>query len=168
MASEASTADGRPGPSHAGTGHLESAENTRFPDRPPRVRGRPPNNRDVIQNVDARITELTAVVAQMAAALNQANGMCVLSATQEHGTNIPRPNGRREEPNQSRATAQDRRSGGTRNQRGSQSRNHGSRGPIASGPRSENIAPREVVASSGHTSHHESSNHRDLRDHLNN
>ena len=63
---------------------------------------------------------------------------------------------------------QDRRSGGTRNQRGSQSRNHGSRGPRANGPRLENTAPREVVASSGHISHHESSNHRDLRDHLNN
>ena len=121
MASEASTADGRPGPSHAGTGHLESAENTRFPDRPPRVRGRPPNNRDAIQNVDARITELTAVVAQMAAALNQANEVRVPGATQEHGVNIPRADGRREGPNQSRATAQDRRSGGTHNRRGSQS-----------------------------------------------
>ena len=70
MASEASTADGRPGPSHAGTDHLELADNTRIPERPLRARGRPPNNRDAIQNVDARITELTAVVAQMVAALN--------------------------------------------------------------------------------------------------
>ena len=92
MASEASTADGRPGPSHAGTGHLD---------------------------VDARITELTAVVAPMAAALNQANEVRVPSATQEHGANIPRADGRREGPNQSRATAQDRRSGGTHNRRGS-------------------------------------------------
>ena len=99
MASEASTADGRPRPSHAGTGHLESADNTRLPDRLPRVRSRPPNNRDAIQNVNNRITELTAVVAQMAAALNQKNEMPIPSITQEHGANIPRPNGRREEPN---------------------------------------------------------------------
>ena len=101
MASEASIADGRPVPSHTGTGNLESAKNTRFPDRPPHVRGCPPNNRDAIQNVDAHITELTTVVAQMAAALNQANEVRVPSAMQEHGTNIPRVTGRREEPNQS-------------------------------------------------------------------
>ena len=101
MAREASTVDGRPRPSHAGTGHLESADNTRLPNRLPRVRSRPPNNRDAIQNVDARITELTVIVAQMAAALNQAIRMRVLSATQEHGVNIPRLNGRRKEPNQS-------------------------------------------------------------------
>ena len=70
MASEASTADGRPRSSHAGTGHLESVDNTQLPDRLPRVRGRPLNNRDAIQNVDARIMELTTVVAQMAATLN--------------------------------------------------------------------------------------------------
>ena len=63
MANEASTANGRPGPSHARIGHLESADNTRLPDKPPCARGRPPNNRDVIQNVDARITKLTTVVA---------------------------------------------------------------------------------------------------------
>ena len=108
MASEASTADGRPGPSHAGIDHLESANNTRLPDRLPRVRSRPPNNRDAIQNVNNRITELTAVVARMAAALNQANEVRVLGATQEHNANIPRADGRREGPNQSRATAQDR------------------------------------------------------------
>ena len=70
MASEASTVDGRPRPSHAGTGHLESAKNTRVSDRPQRARGHLPINRDAIQNMDARITELTAIVAQMAAALN--------------------------------------------------------------------------------------------------
>ena len=119
MASKASTADGRPGPSHARTGHLESTKNTRFPDRPPRVSGRPLNNRDAIQNVDARITELTVVFAQMATALNQANEVRVPGATQEHGANIPQANGRREEPNQSRATTQDHRSGGTHNRWGS-------------------------------------------------
>ena len=60
MASEASTADGRPGPSHAGTGHLESIENTRALEKPHRARGHPPINRDAIQNVDAGIIELTA------------------------------------------------------------------------------------------------------------
>ena len=63
MASEASIADGRLGLSHIGTGHLESAENTQFPDRPSRVRGCPLNNQDAIQNVDTRITELTVIVA---------------------------------------------------------------------------------------------------------
>ncbi|KAL5537549.1 hypothetical protein UlMin_045506 [Ulmus minor] len=104
----------------------------------------------------------------MAAALNQANEVRVPGATHEHGANIPRVDGRREEPNQSRATAQDRRSGGTHNRRGSQSRNHESRGPRVSGQHRENTAPREVVASSGRASHAEIRNHRDLHDHLNN
>ena len=93
MAREASTTNGRSGPSHTGTGHLELADNTRFPDRPPRARGHPSSNRDAIQNVDAHITKLIVVVAQMAAAPNQANGVHVPGATQEHGANIPRPNG---------------------------------------------------------------------------
>ena len=101
MASEASTADGRPGPSHARIGHLESAENTRLLDRPPHIRGRPLINQDAIQNVDARIIELTAIVAQMAAALNQENEMPIPSTMQEHGANIPQLNGKREELNQS-------------------------------------------------------------------
>ncbi|KAL5556087.1 hypothetical protein UlMin_038323 [Ulmus minor] len=104
----------------------------------------------------------------MAAALNQANEVRVPGVTQEHDANIPQADGRREGPNQSRATAQDRRSGGTRNRRGSQSRNHESRGPRVSGQHRENTVPREVVASSGRASHAESRNHRDLRDHLNN
>ena len=65
MASEASTADGRPGPSHVGTGHLESVKNTQVLDRPHCARGCPSINRDAIQNVDARITELTTIIAQM-------------------------------------------------------------------------------------------------------
>ena len=99
MASEASTADGRPGASYAGTGHLESAENTRAPEKPHRAKVCPPINRDVIQNVDARITELTTIVTQMAIALKQANGMPIPNTMQEHGANIPRPNARRKEPN---------------------------------------------------------------------
>ena len=75
MDSEASTAYGRPGSSHAGTGHLESTENTQPPDRPPYARGYPSINRDTIQNVDARITQLTVVVSQMATMLNQVNGV---------------------------------------------------------------------------------------------
>lgn len=133
MASEASTVDDRSGPSYAETGHLEFAGNTRFLDRPPRVRGCPPNNRDAIQNVDACIIELTTVVAQMVNALNQENEVCVPGPTQEHGVNIPQANGRREEPNQSRATAQDRRSGCIHNRWDSQSQNHESRGPRVSG-----------------------------------
>ena len=98
MASEASTAEGRPGPSRARTSHLESIENTRLPNRPPRARIHPPNNRDAIQNVDARTIELTTIVAQMAATLKQANRMPIPSTMQELGANIPQPNGRREEP----------------------------------------------------------------------
>ena len=101
MASEASTVDSRPGPSHARTGHLESIENTQVPDKPHHARGHPPINRDAIQIVDAHITELNAIVAQMAAALNQANGMPIPSVMQEHDANIPQPNGRREKHNQS-------------------------------------------------------------------
>ena len=79
MASEASTIDGQPGLSHVGTGYLESTENTRPPNRPPCARGCPPINWDAIQNVDARTTQLTVTVAQMAAMLNQVNGVPVLS-----------------------------------------------------------------------------------------
>ena len=118
--------------------------------------------------MDARITQLATIVAQIVATLNQANGMPVPSAMQELGIKIPQPNERREEPNLSRAVTQDHQIAGTRNLRGNQSRNQGSLGPRVGGHCLENTAPRKVVASSGHTSHHKSSNHRDLRDHLNN
>ena len=89
MASKASTTDGHLGPSHAGTSHLESAENTQLPDRPPCARGRPLINRDAIQNIDAHITQLTASISQMAAMLNQVNGVPIPSVMQELGVNIP-------------------------------------------------------------------------------
>ena len=137
MASEASTASGQPGPSHAGTCPIESTENTRPPGHPQRARGRPPINRDAIRNVDACITQLTIVVAQMVATLNQANGMPVPSVMQELGINIPQPHGRRKVPNQSQTLTQDRRLADTRNQQGSQSRNHESHGTRVSGHHSK-------------------------------
>ena len=121
MGSEASTADGRPRSSHIGTGHLESAENTRLSDRPPHARGHPLINLDAIQNVNNCITQLTTAVAHMATMLNQVNGVPIPSTMQELGVNIPQPHGRREEPNQSQTLIQDHRSSGTHNRRGSQS-----------------------------------------------
>ena len=95
--------------------------------------------------MNARITQLTAVVAQMATILNQVNRVPIPRAMQELGANIPRPHGQREEPNQSRTFTQDRQSSGTHNRRRSQSQNHESRGPWVSGHHSENTASREVV-----------------------
>ena len=96
MISEASTADGRPRPSHAGTIHLESVENNRPPDRPTCARSRHLINRDVIQNVDTHITQLTAAIAHMTAMLNQVNGVPIPSAMQEIDAKILRAHGRRE------------------------------------------------------------------------
>ena len=59
---------------------MESVNNTHPPGRPPRARGRPLINQDAIQNVDARITQLMTIGAQMVATLNQANEMLVPSA----------------------------------------------------------------------------------------
>ena len=91
MASEASTADGKPRPSHARTGHLESTEDTRLSNIPSRARGHPPINRDAIQNMNNCITQLTTIVAQIATMLNQVNMVPIPSAMQELGANIPQP-----------------------------------------------------------------------------
>ena len=76
MASEASSTYGQPGPSHFGTGRLESIKNTFMPNQPPRARGQPPINRDAFQNVDALITQLTTIVVQIAIMMNKVKMGC--------------------------------------------------------------------------------------------